>query len=189
MLTGRSRFFDRSTYQRLTRNIDYLPDSPRCHDRQLTPCAVPPHHVTDWLAVLLWASVIFFFSTDLFSSDNTSFIVGSLLSSLVPGLSTQDVEFFHVVVRKLGHFSEYFIFTVLLVRALRNDNGGEIKARHLLISIAIATLYAISDEFHQSFVRSRSRQRRRRANRHVRWNLGNILVSSAKPRQKLGPTG
>ncbi len=116
----------------------------------------PPHHVTDWLAVLLWASVIFFFSTDLFSSDNTSFIVGSLLSSLVPGLSTQDVEFFHVVVRKLGHFSEYFIFTVLLVRALRNDNGGQIKARHVLISIAIATLYAISDEFHQSFVRSRS---------------------------------
>jgi len=59
-------------------------------------------------------------------------------------------------VRKLGHFSEYFIFTVLLVRALRNDNGGEIKSRHLLISIAIASLYAISDEFHQSFVRSRS---------------------------------
>ena len=116
----------------------------------------PPHHVTDWLAVLLWASVIFFFSTDLFSSDNTSVIVGSLLSSLVPGLSTQDVKFFHVVVRKLGHFSEYFIFTVLLVRALRNDNGGEIKSRHLLISIAIASLYAISDEFHQSFVRSRS---------------------------------
>ena len=116
----------------------------------------PPHHVTDWLAVLLWASVIFFFSTDLFSSDNTSFIVGSLISALVPGLSTQAVEFFHAVVRKLGHFSEYFIFTVLLVRALRNDNGGKIKSRHLLISIAIASLYAISDEFHQSFVRSRS---------------------------------
>jgi VanZ family protein len=113
-------------------------------------------HVASWLPALLWASVIFFFSTDLFSSDNTSFIVGSLLSALVPGLSTQDVEFFHAVVRKLGHFTEYFIFTVLLVRALRNDNGGEIKSRHLLISIAIASLYAISDEFHQSFVRSRS---------------------------------
>jgi VanZ family protein len=113
-------------------------------------------HVASWLPALLWASVIFFFSTDLFSSDNTSFIIGSLLRALVPGLSTQDVEFFHAVVRKLGHFSEYFIFTVLLVRALRNDNGGEIKSRHLLISIAIATLYAISDEFHQSFVRSRS---------------------------------
>ena len=113
-------------------------------------------HVASWLPALLWASVIFFFSTDLFSSDHTSVVIGSLLGALLPGLSAQDVEFFHAVVRKLGHFTEYFIFTVLLVRALRNDNGGEIKARHLLISIAIASLYAITDEFHQSFVRSRS---------------------------------
>ena len=92
-----------------------------------------------------------------------------------------------LVVRKLGHFSEYFIFTVLLVRALRNDNGGEIEPRHLLISIAIASLYAISDEFHQSFVRSRSASAVDVLNRHVRRNRGNILVSSAKPQQKLRP--
>jgi VanZ family protein len=115
-----------------------------------------PQHVTSWLPALLWAALIFFFSTDLFSSDHTSVVIGSLLGALFPGLSAQDVEFFHAVVRKLGHFTEYFIFTVLLVRALRNDNGGETKSRHLLISIAIASLYAISDEFHQSFVRSRS---------------------------------
>ena len=34
-------------------------------------------------------------------------------------------------------------------------NSVRTERRHLLISLAIATLYAISDEFHQSFVRSR----------------------------------
>ncbi|MGH7870749.1 MAG: VanZ family protein [Candidatus Binatia bacterium] len=115
----------------------------------------PTHHLTYWLPALLWAGVIFFFSTELFSSDHTSVVVGPLLGALLPNLSVQDVEFFHTVVRKVGHLSEYFILTVLLIRALANENGGETKPRHLLISLAIASLYAISDEFHQSFVPSR----------------------------------
>ena len=156
MLTD-DRGFDRSIISAADRNIDNLPRlSPMSRQATNAVRGSPPHHVTYWLPALLWAGVIFFFSTDLFSSDHTSVVVGPLLGALPPGLSAQDVEFFHTVVRKLGHFSEYFILHCFARARPANDNGGEIKPRHLLISIAIASLYAISDEFHQFFVRSRS---------------------------------
>jgi VanZ family protein len=113
-------------------------------------------HLRSWLPALLWACAIFFFSTDLFSSDNTAIVVGSLFGMLIPGLTGHDVELFHGLVRKLGHFTEYFIFTVLLARALRKENRGALSMRHYLISLAVAILYAVSDEFHQTFVPSRS---------------------------------
>lgn len=113
-------------------------------------------HLQSWLPALLWACLIFFFSTDLFSSDNTAIVVGSLFSVLFHGLSAHEIELMHGLVRKLGHISEYFILTVLLVRALRKENNGEMSLRHYLISLAIAVLYAVSDEFHQIFVPSRT---------------------------------
>jgi VanZ family protein len=111
--------------------------------------------VKEWLPAVLWGAVIFVFSTDLFSDTHTAGVVGPRLRFLFPGLSPENLDRIHFFIRKFGHFSEYFILTVLLMRALRQENAGRTERRHLLISFAIATLYAISDEFHQSFVRSR----------------------------------
>jgi VanZ family protein len=109
----------------------------------------------EWLPAILWGALIFVFSTDLFSDTHTAGVVGPHLRFLFPGISPENLDRIHFFIRKFGHFSEYFILTVLLMRALRQENAGRIERRHLLISFAIATLYAISDEFHQSFVRSR----------------------------------
>lgn len=111
--------------------------------------------VKEWLPAVLWAAVMFVFSTDLFSGTHTEGFIGPLVRFLFPDISWQDLDRAHSLLRKLGHFSEYFILTVLLMRALRQENSGRTERRHLLISFAIATLYAISDEFHQSFVPSR----------------------------------
>jgi VanZ family protein len=111
--------------------------------------------VKEWLPAVLWAAAIFVFSTDLFSDTHTAGVIGPNLRFLFPGISPENLEQIHFLIRKLGHFSEYFILSVLLMRALRQENSGRTEPRHLLISFAIATLYAISDEFHQSFVRSR----------------------------------
>lgn len=109
----------------------------------------------EWLPAILWGALIFVFSTDLFSDTHTAGVIGPQLRFLFPGISAENLDRIHFLIRKLGHFSEYFILTVLLMRALRQENSGRIERRHLLISFAIASFYAISDEFHQSFVRSR----------------------------------
>ena len=107
-----------------------------------------------WVPVFLWASVIFFFSTDIFSSANTAGALGPILEQIFPQLTADHIERIHAVIRKLGHFTEYFIFGGLLWRALRSHD--DMPARRLALSIAITLLYAISDEWHQSFVPSRT---------------------------------
>ena len=57
-----------------------------------------------------------------------------------------------LILRKLTHFSEYFALTVLWWWALRTQIGGR---RALAPAVAIAIGYAITDEFHQTFVDGR----------------------------------
>jgi len=58
-----------------------------------------------------------------------------------------------LVTRKLAHFGEYFALTGLWWWALRTRIGAR---RALPIAMAIAFGYAISDEFHQTFVSGRT---------------------------------
>ena len=78
-----------------------------------------------WLPVVLWAALIFAFSS---------------IPSLGTGLGTWDL-----VLRKLAHAAEYAVLGALLVRALRRP----------LPAWGLAVLYAISDEVHQTFVAGR----------------------------------
>lgn len=96
--------------------------------------------------------MIFWFSTDNFSSTNTTPVFGSLLTSLVPDIPAEQIELFHLLIRKLGHWSEYFILAVLVLRALISSNLGW----RPIVTAAFVFLYASSDEWHQSFVPSRS---------------------------------
>ena len=100
--------------------------------------------------------VIFLFSTDPFASSNTSTIIGPLLSSIFPTLSNPEIDTIHEAMRKLAHWTEYFILAVLLARALRTEFPRHRPFRKLIFCIVLATLYAASDEWHQSFVPIRS---------------------------------
>jgi VanZ family protein len=57
-----------------------------------------------------------------------------------------------LVLRKLTHFSEYFVLTLLWWWALATRIGGRMA---LPIAVAIAIGYAITDEIHQTFVDGR----------------------------------
>ena len=78
-----------------------------------------------WLPVLLWAGVIFAFSS---------------IPSLGTGLGVWDT-----ILRKGAHMTEYAILGLLLLRAL----GRELPA------FALGIAYAVTDEIHQHFVRGR----------------------------------
>lgn len=58
--------------------------------------------------------------------------------------------------RKIAHVSEYCIFTILLLIALKNS--GMVGKKVFIIGICICFLYACSDEFHQLFVNGRTSQ-------------------------------
>ncbi len=58
-----------------------------------------------------------------------------------------------LILRKLTHFAEYFALTGLWWWALSSRLGTR---RALVPALAIAVAYAISDEFHQTFVDGRT---------------------------------
>lgn len=58
------------------------------------------------------------------------------------------------IVRKAAHISAYFILGILLFNLLKEYGLGVKKI--IFISIAIAMLYACTDELHQMFVPGRS---------------------------------
>jgi VanZ family protein len=109
-----------------------------------------------WLLVAAWAGLIFYFSTDQFSSLNTGEIFRVLLSWLYLDMPTEDIEPLHGSIRKLGHWGEYFILSVLFLWALQNETGRKSKLRQAVHTLIFVLLYAIGDEFHQSFVPSRT---------------------------------
>lgn len=112
--------------------------------------------IQNWIPFLIWASLIFAFSTDAFSSDNTAGILEPVLRNMFPQLAAGDIGRIHSLIRKFGHFSEYFLFARLLMRALRNEIGAPRIWRQHALSILITILYAMSDELHQAFVPSRT---------------------------------
>ena len=83
------------------------------------------HAVRLWLPVVLWAALIFAFSS-------------------VPDLGT-GLGGWDLVLRKIAHAAEYAVLGALLARALRSP----------AVAVLAGVLYAVSDEVHQAFVPGR----------------------------------
>ena len=95
---------------------------------------MPPLRRFDlWLPPLLLMAAIFYFSAQ---------------PNLNSGLGTVDL-----IGRKLVHFGEYALLCLLWWRAFVQSAGGR---RAALIAFVLASAYAATDEFHQSFVDTRN---------------------------------
>ncbi len=110
-----------------------------------------------WLPVLIWLGVIFLGSTDMLSAEHTSRFLVPFLRWIDPQISFATLNAIQLGIRKLGHLTEYAILAMLLWRALRNGTRWQIKMSILFLVAALASaIFAASDEFHQSFVPSRT---------------------------------
>jgi VanZ family protein len=109
-----------------------------------------------WGPPLIWMSAIFFFSTDNFSGENTGSLLHKITGILYPGISRELFDSIHFLIRKAGHFTEYAILALLLFRAFRSGVGARWRWSWALISLLIVIVYALSDEYHQSFTRNRT---------------------------------
>ena len=107
-----------------------------------------------WLPVLIWLAVIFVGSTDLMSAEHTSRFIGPFLRWFVPDIPDATVVSVQFFVRKCAHLTEYAILATLLCRAARPSIARPWRAAFLAFFVAAAS--AVLDEFHQSFVASRT---------------------------------
>ena len=100
--------------------------------------------------------LIFAGSSDALSAEHTSRYLIPFLRWLDPTISFHTIIAIHFALRKLGHFTEYAILAALLWRALRGAFGMLSRTTVAMTSFLIAFAFAISDEFHQSFIPSRT---------------------------------
>lgn len=125
-----------------------------------------------WIFVILWAGLIFFmFSMDTNESNGKSKIIindvveKSVETTNVLGITDkhptenkmeQVIEKLNYPLRKAAHASEYFIFTILILIALKNS--GVKGNKKFIIALVICFIYACTDEYHQTFVNGRTGQ-------------------------------
>jgi len=95
-------------------------------------------------------------STSEFSGENTSRIIGPLVLWLFPGTSDETLQIVHFIVRKLAHLTEYAIMGFLAARAFSTSSYGPLRHHWFLVALLLIVIYSLLDEYHQSFVPSRT---------------------------------
>ena len=89
----------------------------------------------EFVPALIWMVLIFYLSS-------------------IPNLKTDLETVYDMVLRKGAHMFEYFVLTLLLWYALRQFRMWQLTKFNLIFIVSF--LYALSDEWHQSFVAARS---------------------------------
>ena len=109
-----------------------------------------------YLPLVLWLAFISFASSGSFSAGNTSRIIGPLILWLFPNTTPETLVVIHMITRKLAHFTEYAILAFLAARAFSTSPRPGIRNRWFLISLLLIVIWALGDEYHQSYVPSRT---------------------------------
>jgi VanZ family protein len=110
-----------------------------------------------WMPAIVWMAIIFLGSTDMLSAEHTSRFLVPFLRWFDPQISLAALDQIQFAIRKLGHLTEYAILAMLLWRALRGGIRWQMKMSILfLVAVLGSAIFAASDEFHQSFVPSRT---------------------------------
>ena len=109
-----------------------------------------------YLPLVAWLILISYASSDSFSAANTSRIIGPLVLWLFPNTSPESMAVIHFAIRKIAHFTEYAILAYLAARAFRTSPRATLANRWFLTALALIVIYALVDEYHQSFVPSRT---------------------------------
>ena len=110
-----------------------------------------------WVPVLVWLVVTFIGSTNVMSVKQTSRFIVPFLLWLKPGMTHETTWEIIWVTRHCAHVVEYMVLALLLWRALRWGTSVSMQMSTLCGVILLGcALFAASDEYHQTFVKSRT---------------------------------
>lgn len=128
--------------------------------------------IISWILVVIWASLIFIMSSmDTNESNSKSKkTLNEIVEKTVETTNGMGITDKHPTenklndvinklnhpFRKVAHASEYLIFSILLLIALKNSGVNGIKL--FILTIVICFVYACTDEYHQTFVNGRTGQ-------------------------------
>ena len=90
-----------------------------------------------WALVALWMGVIFAFSSR-------------------PGYTLPNYGGWDVIVKKGAHVTEYAILGFLTARAFYGSQNRNLQSHWFVVGLALVVVYALLDEYHQSFVPGRT---------------------------------
>src|SRR5438067_11029547 len=105
--------------------------------------------------LIAWAILIFVGSGNILSAAHTSILLRAV-RWLFPNVRDESLAVFHLLVRKAGHLTEYAILATLAARAFRGASHDLLRRHWFWVSLLLAMVYALTDEWHQSFVPSRT---------------------------------
>lgn len=111
-----------------------------------------------WIAAGLWLLLIAIESSSYLSAFNTGRVLYPLLQFLF-NLTWEQFQVWHFFIRKTGHFVGYFTLSVLLFRAWRitlEPRNVVWTMRWAMIAVFSSVLVASLDEWHQTFLPSRT---------------------------------
>lgn len=103
-----------------------------------------------WAPPLAWMGVIFWFSSAAWSGAATASWMLPLLQALFPPATTYQLEFLHMLVRKLAHVIEYALLAFLWRRGLAQGSGLG-QPRREWVAFGTSVGYAVFDEIHQGW--------------------------------------
>jgi len=109
-----------------------------------------------YVPLILWILFISFASTSQFSAVNTSTVLRPLVLWFLPSVNETQLATVHFVLRKLGHFTEYAVLAYLARRAFISSSREFLRRYWFQCAFLLIVVYALLDEFHQSFVPSRT---------------------------------
>lgn len=124
------------------------------------PLSSPPQTLARRLwryaPLVLFIAFIFFNSTGAMSATSTGRILRPLLETLFGKMSDAQFGVWQLIVRKLAHFTEYAVLAWLAARAFATSSQTFLRRRWFALSLLLVAVCAALDEYHQSFVPSRT---------------------------------
>lgn len=108
-----------------------------------------------WLPPVAWMAVIFVLSTDMGNARHTGDWLEPVLRALLPSANSAQLGAVHGAARKAAHVTEYAVLAALWFRALLRGRGWPARPAGWA-ALGLAVVWAVTDEWHQAFVPSRT---------------------------------
>ena len=112
--------------------------------------------ISAWFPVALGIAIIATESTACFGTDRTSGPLRWIFQGIFGPVSDSRWEFIHHLIRKSGHFLGYGVIGLTWLRAWRMTFTNFRFSVNAVLALAGTALLASSDEWHQSFLPSRT---------------------------------
>lgn len=129
--------------------------SPAVHEPLHT---ASPRKLRAWIPTLLWLCVLTVFSSDTFSAEHTGSVLTKVLHALFGSISAERFQQIHFLIRKSAHFCSYGFLGALAFFSWRATFPARPRwtFRWSILALLLAVTAAGLDEFHQSFIPSRT---------------------------------